>query len=47
MSVQYLIPAPVIEYIEANGLYEEENVDSKAKAKEKEAPAEGASSSKS
>jgi len=49
MSVQYLIPAPVIEYIEANGLYEEENVDSKAKAKEKEkeAPSEGASSSKS
>lgn len=24
MSIQYLVPAPVIEYIEANGLYEEE-----------------------
>ncbi|KAH7395940.1 hypothetical protein BKA64DRAFT_709313 [Cadophora sp. MPI-SDFR-AT-0126] len=34
MSVQYLIPAPVIEYIERHGLYEEENVDSKSKAKE-------------
>ncbi|PBP24988.1 nicotinamide mononucleotide adenylyl transferase [Diplocarpon rosae] len=45
MSVQYLIPAPVIEYIEANGLYEEENVDSKSKAKE--ALAGTASASKS
>ncbi len=44
MSVQYLIPAPVIEYIEANGLYEEENADSKAKAKE-EMPANVAGSS--
>lgn len=34
MSVQYLIPGPVIDYIEANGLYEEENADAKAKTKE-------------
>lgn len=47
MSVQYLIPAPVIEYIEEHGLYEEENIDSKAKAKEKEVASEGPSSSKS
>lgn len=34
MSVQYLIPAPVIEYIEANGLYEEEGAaESKGKGK--------------
>jgi nicotinamide mononucleotide adenylyltransferase len=34
MSVQYLIPAPVINYIEENGLYEEDSTDSKMKAKE-------------
>ena len=28
MSVQYLIPAPVIEYIEQNGLYEEDGTSS-------------------
>lgn len=33
MSVQYLIPAPVIEYIEEHGLYEEDHAD-KIKAKE-------------
>jgi nicotinamide mononucleotide adenylyltransferase len=36
MSVQYLIPAPVIEYIEQNGLYEEDgasSVDGKGKSK--------------
>lgn len=47
MSVQYLIPAPVIEYIEANGLYEEENVDSKAKVKEEMPGTVAGSSSKS
>ncbi|KAL2074072.1 hypothetical protein VTL71DRAFT_7850 [Oculimacula yallundae] len=46
MSVQYLIPAPVIEYIEAHGLYEED-ADSKAKAKAKEDVSEGAGSSTS
>jgi len=45
MSVQYLIPARVIEYIEENNLYEEENVDAKSKAKEQ--TSEAASSSKS
>lgn len=36
MSVQYLIPAPVIEYIEEHGLYEEDTaaVDGKGKNKE-------------
>jgi nicotinamide mononucleotide adenylyltransferase len=36
MSVQYLIPAPVIEYIEQNSLYEDDgatSVDEKGKAK--------------
>lgn len=34
MSVQYLIPAPVIEYIEQNGLYEEDSTaDGKGKSK--------------
>ena len=36
MSVQYLIPAPVIEYIEAHGLYEDDgasSVDVKGKSK--------------
>ncbi|KAG0645740.1 Nicotinamide nicotinic acid mononucleotide adenylyltransferase 1 [Hyphodiscus hymeniophilus] len=36
MSVRYLIPAPVIEYIEAHGLYEDDgasSVDGKAKSK--------------
>jgi nicotinamide mononucleotide adenylyltransferase len=55
MSVQYLIPAPVIEYIEAHGLYEEDgasSVDGKGKAKGSEAsgrasPAIGSSSLKS
>jgi nicotinamide mononucleotide adenylyltransferase len=28
MSVQYLIPAPVIEYIEEHGLYEEDGASS-------------------
>ncbi|KAG9247079.1 hypothetical protein BJ878DRAFT_532809 [Calycina marina] len=35
MSVQYLIPAPVIEYIEAHGLYEEDSAPS-VHSKEKE-----------
>lgn len=41
MSVQYLIPAPVIEYIEAHGLYEEDgaaSVDGKGKSKGTESP---------
>jgi len=36
MSVQYLIPAPVIEYIEEHGLYEEDgaaSIDGKGKSK--------------
>jgi nicotinamide mononucleotide adenylyltransferase len=40
MSVQYLIPAPVIQYIEANGLYEEDaaaGADGKSKDREYEA----------
>jgi nicotinamide mononucleotide adenylyltransferase len=52
MSVQYLIPAPVIEYIEQNGLYEEDgasSVDGKRKSKGESSgrasPAVGASSS--
>jgi nicotinamide mononucleotide adenylyltransferase len=52
MSVQYLIPAPVIEYIEQNGLYEEDgasSVDGKGKSKGESSgrasPAVGASSS--
>ncbi|KAK0104368.1 hypothetical protein ONS95_004664 [Cadophora gregata] len=45
MSVQYLIPAPVIEYIELHNLYEEENVDSKSKAKEQASDAAGSSKS--
>lgn len=45
MSVQYLIPARVIEYIEENNLYEEENVDSKSKAKEQTSEAAGSSKS--
>lgn len=55
MSVQYLIPAPVIDYIEAHGLYEEDgssSVDGKGKSKGAEtsgraSPAIGSSSSKS
>jgi nicotinamide mononucleotide adenylyltransferase len=38
MSVQYLIPAPVIEYIEEHGLYEDDNVDGKGKARGTEGP---------
>lgn len=53
--MQYLIPAPVIEYIEAHGLYEEDgasSVDGKGKSKGAEtsgraSPAIGSSSSKS
>lgn len=52
MSVQYLIPAPVIEYIEAHGLYEDDgasSVDAKGKSKAAEgsgraSPAIGTSS---
>jgi nicotinamide mononucleotide adenylyltransferase len=51
MSVQYLIPAPVIEYIEQNGLYEEDgasSVDVKGKStgesSGRESPAIGAPS---
>ncbi len=53
MSVQYLIPAPVIEYIEQNGLYEESSSsEGKSKSKETEvsgraSPGAGPSSSKS
>ena len=55
MSVQYLIPAPVIEYIEEHGLYIEDGTTSiggKGKAKEsltpgRESPAIGSSASKS
>lgn len=50
MSVQYLIPAPVIEYIEEHGLYEEDGAGSvngdkgKGKDTEKNSPsAEGKS----
>lgn len=51
MSVQYLIPAPVIEYIEQNGLYEEDGASSVGKGKSKgessgrASPAVGAPSS--
>jgi nicotinamide mononucleotide adenylyltransferase len=53
--VQYLIPAPVIEYIEAHGLYEDDgasSVDGKGKSKGVEtsgraSPTIGGSSSKS
>jgi nicotinamide mononucleotide adenylyltransferase len=55
MSVQYLIPAPVIEYIEENGLYEDDgsmSVESKGKNKGNESagrrsPAVGSSAGKS
>ena len=55
MSVQYLIPAAVIEYIEQHGLYEEDgasSVDGKGKSKGtgssgRASPAIGSSSSKS
>jgi nicotinamide mononucleotide adenylyltransferase len=55
MSVQYLIPAPVIEYIEANGLFEDDGASStrrKGKSKDTESsgrasPAIGSSGSKS
>lgn len=55
MSVQYLIPAPVIEYIEEHGLYEDDgsmSVDSKSKGKGTESsgrgsPAVGPSAGKS
>jgi nicotinamide mononucleotide adenylyltransferase len=49
MSIQYLIPAPVIEYIEEHGLYEQEgktktnNTTDSGRA----SPAVGASGSKS
>lgn len=54
MSVQYLIPAPVIEYIEAHGLYEDDgasSMDGKGKSKGAEisgraSPAIASSSSK-
>lgn len=56
MSVQYLIPAPVIEYIEQHSLYEDDGAssvqsDSKSKEKDKDtsgrdSPAVGPSSSK-
>ena len=52
MSVQYLIPAPVIEYIEQNGLYEDDGASSvggKGKSKGdrsgRASPAVGAASS--
>lgn len=43
MSIQYLIPAPVIEYIEEHGLYEDDGNDGKGKLKSTESPG-GASS---
>lgn len=53
MSVQYLIPAPVITYIEENGLYEDDgtsSVDGKGKSKGeisgRQSPAIGSSTSK-
>lgn len=41
MSVQYLIPSPVIKYIEEHNLYKEDGASSAAAAKEKAKP-EGA-----
>jgi len=38
MSVQYLIPAPVIEYIEEHGLYEDDGNEGKGKSKSIESP---------
>ena len=34
MSIQYLIPAPVIEYIKEHGLYEDDGASSTGKGKE-------------
>lgn len=51
MSIQYLIPAPVVEYIEQNGLYEEDDATSSSKGKgkseysEQASPAAGTSTS--
>ena len=45
MSVQYLVPAPVIQYIEEHGLYEEDGASSSMPEREKEGkgklPAQG------
>lgn len=48
MSVQYLVPAPVIQYIEENGLYEDDGASSSMHEREKEGkgklPAQGTQS---
>jgi nicotinamide mononucleotide adenylyltransferase len=53
LSVRYLLPLSVVDYIEQNGLYLEDGVGSasgtvsdKGKGREKESPAAGGSSSK-
>jgi len=52
MSVQYLIPAPVIEYIEENGLYEDDSASStegkgKSRAENSRGPSPAAAGSSS
>jgi nicotinamide mononucleotide adenylyltransferase len=44
MSIRYLVPEPVADYIEDNNLYEEDGTSSE-KGKEQAAPAAGTASS--